>query len=164
MGVTDQPAVPPESRIQDIARFFASPRSFDGKVGRLLSLDELTAEERAAEEELLQELTRLRAEALDAPGRPGARRPLRTSHARSSQSFGAGPYRFQAGERITIVCGQVPDKMLQKIPYTDPLDPDFIERRTGIRTSTRSLSLFGHLRAANPASRVEFRTADKLII
>ena len=54
------PKVPPLSRIQDIASFFASPRSFDGKVGRLLSLDELTAEERAAREELLRELTRLR--------------------------------------------------------------------------------------------------------
>ena len=47
------PKVPPESRIQDIATFFASPRSFDGEVGRLLNLAELTAEEQAAREALL---------------------------------------------------------------------------------------------------------------
>jgi hypothetical protein len=63
------PVVPPASRIQDICRFYSSPRSLDGKVGRLLSLDELTAPERAAWEGLLRELTLLRSEALDAPGR-----------------------------------------------------------------------------------------------
>ena len=62
------PTVPPASRIEDIATFFASPRSFDGQVGRLLSPDEMTVQERAAREKLLQELSRLRSEALAAPG------------------------------------------------------------------------------------------------
>ena len=72
----DNPAVPPVARIQDIARFFASPRSFDGQAGRLLRPDELTAQERAAEEKLLEELTRLRTEALDVRGT--TRRPRLT--------------------------------------------------------------------------------------
>ena len=47
------------------------------------------------------------------------------------------------------------------MPYTDPLDPDFI---VSYRYSDLDalIELFGHLRAANPASRVEFQTADQL--
>src|SRR5215472_18086978 len=54
------PTVPPVSRIEDIATFFASPRSFDGRVGHLLSVGEMTAPENAARQQLLEELTRLR--------------------------------------------------------------------------------------------------------
>ena len=155
------PKVPPLSRIQDIASFFASPRSFDGKVGRVLSLDELTAEERAAREELLRELTRLRTEALDAPG--PARDPATAPDLRQAidQSFSERLYRFRPGDRITVVCGQVPDDKLDEMPYTDPLDPDFI---ASYRYSDLDalIELFGHLRAANPASPVGFLTADQL--
>ena len=42
------PTAPPVSRIEDIAAFFATPRSFDGQVGHLLSLDEMTTQEQAA--------------------------------------------------------------------------------------------------------------------
>jgi hypothetical protein len=155
------PKVPPESRIQDVARFFASPRSFDGQVGHLLSRAELTAQERAAEEKLLQELTRLRLEALDAPVTAQRRTTIPDITQETARSFSAGPYRFKAGEHITIVCGQVPEEKLRKIPYTNPLDPDFIE---SYRYSDLDalIELFGHLRASNPASRVEFRTADQL--
>ena len=58
------PTVPPTSRIEDIATFFASPRSFDGKTARLLSPDEMTVPERAVRDKLLQELAQLRSEAL----------------------------------------------------------------------------------------------------
>jgi hypothetical protein len=155
------PAVPPESRIQDIARFFASPRSFDGQTGRLLSPDELTAQEQATEETLLAELTRLRAEALDA--REMTRHPATAPDVtqQTTQPFGPGPYRFRVGERIIIVCGQLPSEMLHEMPYTDPLDPDYIE---SYRYSDLDalIELFGHLRSANPDSRVEFRAADQL--
>ena len=155
------PSVPPEARIHDIARFFASPRSFDGQSGHLLNPDELTPEERETEEELLQELTRLRAEALDARGI--ARRPATTPDfaPQTSQPFGPELYRFRAGELITIVCGQLPEEMLRKIPYTDPLDPDFIGLYR-YSDPDALIELFGHIRAANPASRVEFRAADEL--
>src|SRR5207245_1309893 len=61
------PKVPPQSRIEDIATFFASPRSFDGRVGRLLGPDEMDVQEQAAREKLLGELTRLRSAALGMP-------------------------------------------------------------------------------------------------
>lgn len=156
-----KPKVPPVSRIQDIARFFASPRSFDGKVGRLLSLDDLTVEERAASEGLLQELTRLRDEALDAPD--VARDPTAISDLRPriAQSFSGGLYRFRPGDRITIVCGQLPDEMLQQMHYTDPYDPDFIMSYQ-YSDLDALIELFGHLRAANPTSPVWFKAADQL--
>jgi hypothetical protein len=156
------PKVPPKSRIQDIARFFASPRSFDGQVGRLLSRAELTVQERVAEEKLLQELTRLRGEALDLLGTAQRRTAIPDVTQESARSFNAGLYRFKAGEHITIVSGQVPGAMLRRMPYTDPLDPDFIE---SYRYSDLDalIELFGHLRASNPASRVEFRAADQLL-
>ncbi|MGH3419141.1 MAG: hypothetical protein ACRDOD_06030, partial [Streptosporangiaceae bacterium] len=157
----DNPAVPPAARIQDIARFFASPRSFDGQTGRLLRPDELTAQEQAAEEELLEELTRLRTEALNARGTTRRPRPMQDVTQPATEPFGAGLYRFKADERITIVCGQVPAEMLKKIPYTDPLDPDYIAMYR-YSDPDALIELFGHLRAANPASQVEFRAADQL--
>ena len=156
------PQVPPASRIQDIATFYASPRSFDGEVGRLLSLGELTAPEQVAREELLQELIRLRSEALETPDRSSDSTTISDRRA-VAQSFSAWPYSFRAGDRITIVCGQVPMDMQRQMPYTDPLDPDFIG---SYRYSDLDalIELWGHLRAANPASHVAFRTADQLSV
>jgi hypothetical protein len=153
--------VPPASRIEDIATFFASPRSFDGQAGRLLSHDEMDVQERAAREKLLQELTRLRAEALAVPvvSRP---RPVMSSAAHEiAASLEAGPYRIDPGLRITIVCAQLPQGMLEKMPYTDPRDPDFIElyRYSDLDAL---LELFGHLRATNPTSAVRYQAADRL--
>jgi hypothetical protein len=156
-----KPKVPPASRIEDIATFFASSRSFDGHTGRLLSPDEMTVQERAAREKLLEELNRLRSEALAVPGVaqppatiPGATRGI-------AQSLSAGPYRIQADHRITIVCAQLPQEMLTRMPYTDPSDPDFIALY-GYSDLDSLLELFGHLRATNPTSRVRFKAADRL--
>jgi hypothetical protein len=155
------PRVPPESRIQDIATFFASPRSIDGEGGRLLNLAELTAEERAVRDELLRELTRLRTEALEAPDvSPDPTTFLDATQA-IAQSFSAGPYRFNTGERITIVCGKVPRDKLQQMPYSDPLDPDFIESYRYADLDAL-IELWGYLWAANGASPIQFRTADQL--
>ena len=154
------PKVPPAARLQDIATFFASPRSFDGQVGRLLSPDEMTPQERAAREELLQELTRLRGEALSAPVLPQVRATTPATSV-AAPSLRAGPYHFKDGETITIVCAKLPQEMLQRMPYTDPQDPDFIDlyRYTDLDAL---LELFGHMRAANPTSRVQFRAAGQL--
>jgi hypothetical protein len=154
-----RPQVPPASRIQDIATFFASERSFDGEVGRLLSLSELTALEQAAREELLQELTLLRREALHQSSDPTTSDNARAN----AQSLRDEPYHFRAGDRVTIVCGQVPEDMRQRMPYTDPLDPDFIELYRYADLDAL-IELWGHLRVANPASPVEFRSADQLRI
>src|SRR5262245_22898833 len=60
-------AVPPEERLQRYARFFATPRSMDGGTGHLLPTEDLTAEEEARRAQLVDELVRLREEALQPP-------------------------------------------------------------------------------------------------
>jgi hypothetical protein len=156
------PKVPPAVRIRDIATFFASPRSLDKRVSRLLAIDEMTAPERVAREQLLDELTRLRREAIDAArvsvmptGVPSA------AQENTAWSLDVGPYRIKPEERITIVCAQLPQDLLKRMPYTDPKDPDFVElyRYSDLDSL---LELFGHLRATNPTNPVAFRAADRL--
>ena len=156
------PKVPPADRIRDIATFFASRRSLDGSISRLLTTDEMTAPERVAMEQLLDELSLLRREALDAPRVPLPRAGRFTNAQEIAQSLSAGPYRIRPGDRITIVCAQLPQDMLKDMPYTDPLDPDFIElyRYSDLDSL---LELFGHLRATNPSGRVAFQAADRLV-
>ena len=155
------PRVPPEARIQDIATFFASPRSFDGHAGQLLSPDEMTVQEKADRQQLLQELSQLRSEARAAHGAPPGLAASQSEEQEIAQSLSAGPYHFGQGEDIVIVCAQLPQEMLRQMPYTDPLDPDFIElyRYSDLDAL---FELFGHLRAANPTSRVEFRATNQL--
>jgi hypothetical protein len=155
------PKVPPESRIQDIATFFASPRSFDGETGRLLRPEELTEPEQAALDQLQRELARLREDALGAPSMrpdpPAGPEGMQTI----ARSFRTNLYRFAVGDRITIVCGQVPEDMVERMPYSDPEDPDYID---SYRYSDLDalIELFGHLRSINPTSRVRFKAAYQL--
>jgi hypothetical protein len=155
------PKVPPADRIRDIATFFASPRSLDGRVSRLLGTDEMTAQERVAREQLLDELIRLRREAIDAASASVLPTAMPSAAREIAQSLDVGPYRIKPDERITIVCAQLPQDMLQKMPYADPLNPDFIElyRYSDLDAL---LELFGHLRATNPTSRVGYWAADQL--
>ncbi len=155
------PKVPPASRVEDIATFFASPRSFDGRVGRLLGPDEMDVREQGARQELLEELTRLRGDALAAPGVPQPRADTPGGMQESTRPLSTGPYRIKADERITIVCAQLPQGMLQRMPYIDPSDPDYIALYRYSELDAL-LELFGHLRATNPTSRVRFKAADRL--
>ena len=59
------PVVPPEERLKGFAQFFATARSVDGEKGRLL--DDLTGEEETLRRGLIDELVRLREEALSDP-------------------------------------------------------------------------------------------------
>jgi len=155
------PQVPPASRLEDLATFFATRRSLNGRVPHLLSLDEMTVQERATRQELLQELTRLRRDALDAHDTSRSGTTIQGTIRNIAESLNTGPYRFEYGQDITIVCAPLPPQMLQQMPYTDRLDPDFIElyRYSDLDSL---VELFGHLRAANPTSRVEFRAAHEL--
>ena len=155
------PTAPPMSRIEDIAAFFATPRSFDGKAGQLLSLDEMTTQEQAARKELLQELTDMRRRALNVRGSFEPQTPAPDPAQEIAQSLNSGLYRIPDDHRITIVCAQLPEEMLKRMPYTDPSDPDFIAlyRYSDLDSL---LELFGHLRATNRTSPVGFRAADRL--
>ena len=151
-------SVPPGSRLDDIATFYATRRSFDGKAGRLLSLHELTEQERSDRDELATELTRLREKAVNMVSSSAA---ASSEAAEIAESLSTGPFRFEVGQTITIVCAELPPAMLQAMPYTDPLDPDYIEMNRYSDLGSL-VELHGHLRAANPTSQVNIRFAHQL--
>jgi hypothetical protein len=147
------PKIPPIPRLEAYATFFATPRSAEAAPPRLLSLDELTESERRARDELLRELMGLRKEAMRTTETPNPGDDF--------EALNIGPWRFDDGKPITIVCAQLPPEMLQRMPYTDPDDPDFVELYTYADPSSL-VELHGHLRAANPTSQVNFKTAQRL--
>ena len=148
--------VPPLQRIDALAALFASPEAFERGA---LSQDDLTDEERPAMAELSRELRALRGEALrtaaiEVPA-------PRTSSPSPVESLLVNPWHFGDGRRITIVCAQLPQHMLEQIPYTNVDDPDYIELLTYSELDSL-FELHGHIRASNPGSDVFLRTADKL--
>ena len=152
------PVIPPTSRLEDYATFFATTRSFDRQEPCLLSLDEMTEQEREARRELAETLLRLRNEALGM-SRSGPALPALANEI--AASLNAGPWRFEDGRSITIVCAQLPAKMVKEMPYTDRLDPDYIALYAYADLDAL-FELHGHLRAANPTSQVNLRTAGQL--
>jgi hypothetical protein len=152
------PVIPPAARLEDIATFFATRRSIDGMAGRLLSIENLTEQERADRNDLARELVNLRTQALSA-GTSGQGIPSEADEI--AASLNTGPWRFEDGNPVNVVCAQLPPEMLEQIPYTDPLDPDFISlyRYSDLDAL---FELYGHLRAANPTSQVNVRTAQEL--
>ncbi len=147
-------AQPPPNWLQAYATFFASRRSVEGGRGRLLSDTELTEEERAARDRLHEELLQLRfPDAID-----GHRVPL----ARPTDTIGGGIWYFADQKPITIVCARLPRDLREKMPYTNPEDPDYVRSYTYADVDAL-IELFGHVRAVNPAiADVRIRTVDVL--
>jgi transcriptional regulator with XRE-family HTH domain len=135
-------AVPPQSRLEAYATFFATERSVEREPYQVFELGELTVEERRRRDELLTELIELaNAEA----GLP-------------TVTNGRGFWYFPDAYDITIVVAQLPDADLPKTPYTDPRSPDYVELYTYADLDSL-IELHGHIRTLNPGSDVHFRTA-----
>lgn len=151
------PRVPPLQRLDALAVLFASERCFDtAAAGHVRSAD-LSDEELQAMSELKRELRHLRNSALQAgtiSEEPGQVQVM--------ESLSTGPWRFADGNDITIVCAKLPQHMLDQIPYTNVDDPDYIELLTYSELDSL-FELWGHIRAANPASQVDLRTAERLV-
>jgi hypothetical protein len=147
------PKIPPIPRLEAYATFFATERSAAGNPPRMLSSAEMTEPERRAKDELLRELMSLRKDALRATGTPNPSEDF--------EALNIGPWRFDDGKPITIVCAELPPDLLQQMPYTDRNDPDFVELYTYADLDSL-FELHGHLRAANPTSQVSYRTAQWL--
>jgi transcriptional regulator with XRE-family HTH domain len=153
---TKNPVRPPLDRLQAYALFFATPRSIEDGVPRLVSEDDLTPDERDRMDDLLRELTGLReaarrpqpGDAESAPGLPTA-------------GLATGPWFLRDREQITIVCAPLPPDLRRRMPYTDRRDPDYIELYTYADLDAL-LELHGHIRAANPFTDVFVRTASEL--
>lgn len=159
------PGIPPVPRLEAYAALFGVDRSFAGATPRLLSPDELTARERESVADLRQELLRLRSLAQGRSPVPSAGQLAEPSEMTRldllAESLATGPWRFRPGETITLVVARLPAMMLERIPYTDISDPDYIELLTYSDLDSL-LTLHGHLRAANPVSEVNVRLADRL--
>jgi hypothetical protein len=151
------PRIPPLSRLDTYAALFAAPRSFDTGPAEFLDLGGMSDEERTAMAELKQELTHLRSAAM----RAGVEAPERGQASEGTGPLGRGPWHFPDGNRIVIVCAQWPPEMMAKIPYTKIDDPDYIEMLTYSELDAL-FEVHGHLRAANPANRVNRVVVGKL--
>jgi hypothetical protein len=148
---TTSPKTPPVNRLEQYARFFATPRSAEEGALRLLTLDELNAAERLAYEELLDQLTSLRPEQ---PGQRGA-------HLAAAQ-HSKGLWQFPDSYDIVIVCARLPRDLMHSMgSYTDPNSPDYVDLYT-YADPDALIELFGHIRAVNSVSEVRFKAVDQL--
>lgn len=147
------PKIPPIPRLEAYAAFFATRRSVDGAAPRLLAADELTAAERDARDELAAELLRLRSTAL--------RGPDPASEDAVVDSLTQGYWRFEDGRPITIVCAQLPEDKLIRLPHSDPSDPHYLAL-SAYADLDALFELHGYIRAANPASEVSLRNSQQL--
>jgi len=135
------PKLPPEHRIREYARFFATPRSILSKQPKLFSLNDLDQDEKNAYEKLAAELLRLRSAADgDSPG--------------EKPTFNRS-WHFRDGGRVTFVCALLPDDMIGE--FGDPENPNYTELQT-YADADALIELFGHIRAENPAATVHFKT------
>ena len=147
------PKIPPIPRLEAYATFFATERSVVQSPPRMLGIAEMTESEQRARDELLRELMNLRKDALRTTGTPAPGDDF--------EALSIGPWRFDDGKPITIVCAELPGDLLQRMPYTDRDDPDFVELYTYSDLDSL-VELHGHLRAANTTSQVNYRSAPRL--
>lgn len=140
-------ATPPDGRLADYARFFATARTLERGRPHLVDPADLDERERERYEQLLAELRELR----PAAGAEG----LTTLPPR------AGMWHFPDRSTITIVCARLPAHARASESYTSPDSPDYVELYSYADLDAL-MELFGHIRAANPEVPVERRLADSL--
>lgn len=144
-------ATPPAHRLVAYAAFFATRRSVLSTPYTSLRVDDLTAEEEAIREDLEQELLSLRDAAIKTGG----------EYARRASSQLGGSLRFADGSSVTIACSEIP---LDQLHWAD--GPAHSRLAYGLLYGYADidalLELHGHIRAANPTSRVLVRKASEL--
>jgi hypothetical protein len=138
------PKLPPRERMVAYALFFATRRSVEPEP-RLLPVESLTAEERAAYEELSTELLGLR----DAARKPSAGEAIAT---RRSWHFDTGP--------ANLVCAQLPKGETGAL--ADPAHPNYTELLS-FADLDALVELHGHIRAENPQMGVFFKAATSVV-
>jgi transcriptional regulator with XRE-family HTH domain len=146
------PKYPPAERLAQYAAFFATDRSVAGRPYRIVT--ELTAEERARRDDLRTELMALLAMAIG----PSATE----EESERPRSMSRGLWYFPDGADVTIVCAKLPATLSEGMPYADPNDPDYSKLYT-FADPDALIELFGHIRAANPTSRVTYRLASQIV-
>ena len=135
---TDNPTVPPEERLAAYAALFASPQAL--REGRIPPDDELTDAERAQRDTLLRELSELRQRAVV-----------------HEPSASPDPWHFPDGAPVRIICGKLPEP-----PRTARGSRWNYMALSAFADLDAMVELFGHVRAANPASDVRVELAGRL--
>ncbi|WP_157522940.1 helix-turn-helix domain-containing protein [Herbidospora cretacea] len=150
------PKLPPMSRLEGYAAFFATRRSMDYDPPRLLPLSELDPEELEKYRKLLGELGRLRRQAMGGQHEHGE-----AHHDLGADAFAGNPFQFPPGESVTIICSEVPEDDLARIRYSDPASLDYIDLYKYSDLGAL-FEVHGHVRAANPRSLVTRRVLREL--
>jgi hypothetical protein len=138
------PKIPPPHRLLAYARFFATRRSIAADP-KLLPLEELTEDERAAYKELEAELLGLRGRAA---GDYEEQEPTPSSS-----------WRFNDNGRVTFICARLPDD--QTGPLADPSNLNYTELQAYADLDAL-MELHGHIRAENPLMTVYFRIPSEV--
>ena len=152
---TRRPVMPPASRLAAYATFFASRRSVESEPARLLGDHELSEEERIVRDELHTQLLSLRfPEGQPDPDEPG-------QSGSPGDTIGGGTWFFRDQQPVIIVCGSLPKRFRERMPFTDTKDPDYV-RSYSLADLDALLELHGHIRAVNPAAEVRICRSDEL--
>ena len=138
------PKLPPKHRLLAYARFFATPRSV-GAEPKLLPLEELTEDERAAYKDLEAELLGLRGRAA------GDHEEEEPTTSRS--------WFFDDRGRVTFICAELPDD--QTGPLADPSNLNYTKLQAYADLDAL-MELHGHIRAENPLMTVYFRIPSEI--
>jgi transcriptional regulator with XRE-family HTH domain len=141
------PAVPPAHRLEAYATFFATERSVESKPFRVLA--DLTEDERAQQQNLYTELIKLSDQVPD------------EEPSEVESPFDGTLWRYPPDEDVTIVCSELPLDRVEGL-YTNPDMPDYVELYKYADLDAL-LELFGHVRAANPLTRVHVRIAAEMV-
>lgn len=144
------PTPPPEDRLNAIATFFCTRRSWGEGRFRLIGEAELTDTEASARTKLYQELSDLRRAALLEVGGPHA-----------PTLVGQGPWHFEDDAPVTIICAELPDDLQKKLPFSGWADPDRAEL-SRFADLDSLFELHGHIRAVNPDLEVQYRSATRM--
>jgi hypothetical protein len=140
-----QPKLPPRERILVYAQFFATPRSVAAEP-RLLPVDTFTEEERAAHEELKEELLRMHAAA-------------RGVDPDQQLLSGGRSWHFADTGPVTLVCAQLPREDWPAL--ASPGNPNYTELES-FADLDAMVELHGHIRAENPAMDVFYKAAPRV--
>ena len=143
------PTVPPISRIDAYATFFATRRSRAEDSWRVLDVDELTTTEIERRESLRTELLALRDAAEQQP--PGSVPDVASSN----------PWYYADRQPTLVICPELSDDILAGLPYADIRDPSYV-RMHRFGELDALLSVYGHIRALNPAVHLEYKSTTSM--
>jgi hypothetical protein len=134
------PKLPPTHRLRAYARFFATQRSVERAVPKLLTLEELTPEEQATYKELEGELL-------------GLRSSVTGASAEDEITFNRS-WHFSDSGNLTFICAELPSE--ETGPLANPSNPNYTVLHAYADLDSL-MELHGHVRAENPSMLVQFR-------